>query len=189
MISPEQQAQILRLYHAERWRVGTIATQLKLHRDTVARVLTRAGLPQIVPMRRPTLIDPYVPFILETLETFPKLTAARLYEMVRQRGYRGSASRFRCLIARYRPRPTPEAYLRLRTLPGEQSQADWAHMGHIQTGQARRPLMAFVMVLSWSRQVFLQFFVNATTASFVRAHVAAFEAWGGIPRVVLYDNL
>ena len=189
MISPEQQAQVLRLYHAERWRVGTIATQLKLHRDTVARVLALAGLPPIEPVQRPSMIDPYMPFIRQTLETFPKLTATRLYEMVQQRGYRGSASRFRQQIALCRPRPVAQAYLRLRTLPGEQAQSDWGHFGHIQIGQARRPLMAFVMVLSWSRQVFLHFFVNATTASFVRGHVAAFQAWQGVPRVVLYDNL
>ena len=189
MISPERQAQVLRLYHAERWRVGTIATQLKLHRDTVARVLALAGLPPIEPAQRASMIDPYMPFIRQTLETFPKLTATRLYEMVRQRGYRGSASRFRQQIALCRPRPVAQAYLRLRTLPGEQAQSDWGHFGHIHIGQARRPLMAFVMVLSWSRQVFLQFFVNATTASFVRGHVAAFQAWQGVPRVVLYDNL
>lgn len=189
MISPERQAQVLRLYHAERWRIGTIATQLNLHRDTVARVLALAGLPPIEPAQRASMIDPYMPFIRQTLETFPKLTATRLYEMVQQRGYLGSASRFRQQIALCRPRPVAQAYLRLRTLPGEQAQCDWGHFGHIQIGQARRPLMAFVMVLSWSRQVFLQFFMNATTASFIRGHVAAFQTWQGVPRVVLYDNL
>jgi Ser/Thr protein kinase RdoA (MazF antagonist) len=37
-IAPELRAQILRLYQAERWRIGTIANQLHLHRDTVQRV-------------------------------------------------------------------------------------------------------------------------------------------------------
>jgi transposase len=46
-----------------------------------------------------------------------------------------------------RPRPPAEAYLRLRKLPGEQAQVDWGHFGHVQNGRARRPLMAFVMVL------------------------------------------
>jgi len=186
MISPEQQAQILRFFHAERWRVGTIATQLGLHRDTVARVLAQAGLPLIVTNPRPSMIDPYLPFVRESLKQYPKLTASRLHGMVRQRGYKGSLSQFRHLVARHRPRPAPEAYLRLRTLPGEQAQCDWAHFGHLQFGQARRPLMAFVMVLSWSRQTYLRFFLNANTASFIRGHVGAFEAWQGVPRVVLY---
>ena len=49
--------------------------------------------------------------------------------------------------------------------------------------------MAFVMVLSHSRQIFLRFFPDARMENFLRGHVAAFTAWGGVPRVLLYDNL
>jgi transposase len=49
--------------------------------------------------------------------------------------------------------------------------------------------MAFVMVLSYSRQIFLRFFLDARMENFLRGHVATFEAWQGIPRVLLYDNL
>ncbi len=61
--------------------------------------------------------------------------------MVTERGFVGSTSHFRALVAGLRPRPPAEAYLRLRMLPGEQAQADWAHLGHLQIGRARRPLM------------------------------------------------
>ena len=107
--TPEIEAQILRYYHAERWRVGTIATQLQLHRDTVARVLCQAGLPLMGPVRRASAIDPYLPFIRETLEQFPTLTASRLYGMVQSRGYIGRPDHFRHLIARHRPRRRTEA--------------------------------------------------------------------------------
>ena len=189
ILTPEIEAQILRYYHAERWRVGTIATQLQLHRDTVARVLSQAGLPLMGPVRRASAIDLYLPFIRETLTQFPTLTASRLYGMVQSRGYPGRPDHFRHLIARHRPRRRTEAYLRLRTLPGEQCQIDWGHFGHIQMGRARRPLMGFVTVLSWSRQIFLRFYLDARMENFLRGHVAAFEAWGGIPRIALYDNL
>jgi hypothetical protein len=66
---------------------------------------------------------------------------------------------------------------------------DWAHFGTLQLGAAQRPLMAFVMVLSWSRQIFLRFFLNARLENFLRGHQAAFAAWGGSARVLLYDNL
>jgi transposase len=188
-LTPEIEAQILRHYHVERWRIGTIATHLVLHRDTVARVLAQAGLPALGPVRRLSAIDVYLPFILETLEKYPTLTASRLYDMVKQRGYPGRPDHFRHLIARHRPRRRTEAYLRLRTLPGEQCQMDWAHFGHIEIGQAHRPLMGFVMVLSWSRQIFLRFYLDARMENFLRGHVAAFEAWGGVPRIALYDNL
>ena len=77
----------------------------------------------------------------ETLTKFPTLTSARLLGMLAERGYVGSASHLRHLVAGMRPRPVPEAYLRLRTLPGEQAQVDWGHFGHLQIGRARRPLM------------------------------------------------
>jgi transposase len=109
--------------------------------------------------------------------------------MVKERGYPGQPDHFRHLIARHRPRPKREAFLRLRTLPGEQMQVDWGHFGHLEIGKARRPLMAFVAVLSYSRQIFLRFYLGAHMENFLRGHVGAFEAWGGIPRVALYDNL
>jgi transposase len=188
-ISPELEAQILRYYHAEKWRMGTIAHQLHVHHGTVKRVLMSDGVPAAVLARPPSLIDPYLPFILETLKKFSTLTASRLYEMVRERGYRGSPNHFRHLIAMHRPRPMAEAYLRLLTLPGEQGQIDWGHFGHLEIGRARRPLMAFVAVLSYSRQIFLCFFLDAKMENFLRGHVRAFAAWNGLPRILLYDNL
>jgi transposase len=155
----------------------------------VARVLAQAGLPAIKQIHRPSAIDPYLPFILETLAQFPRLRASRLYAMVKARGYPGRPDHFRHLIACHRPRPRSEAFLRLSTLPGEQMQVDWGHFGHLEIGKARRPLMAFVAVLSWSRQIFLRFYLGAHTENFLRGHVAAFDAWGGPPRVALYDNL
>ena len=187
-IAPERVAQILRLHAAEKWRVGTIARQLHVHRDTVRRVLALNGAPVPSSPLRPSRIDVFRPFILQTLAKFPTLTAARLYVMVGQRGYVGSGEHFRHLIAGMRPRPAAEAYLRLRTLPGEQAQVDWAHFGHLQIGRARRPLMAFVMVLSHSRMIFLRFFLDARMDSFLRGHVEAFAALG-LARVLLYDNL
>lgn len=189
MVIPfELNAQILRLYQAEHWRIGTIARQLHVHRDTVRRVLAQAGVPAPVVPLRPSRVDRYRPFILATLAKFPTLTAARLFVMVHERGYRGSPEHFRHVIAGIRPRPAAEAFLRLRTLPGEQAQVDWAHFGHLQIGRARRPLMAFVMVLSYSRAIFLRFFLDARMDSFLRGHVEGFAALG-VARVLLYDNL
>lgn len=187
-LTPDIEAQILRYYHVEKWRNGTIARQLHVHHSSVTRVLSQAGLPRIGPVR-PSGIDPYLPFIRQTLEKFPSLTASRLHVMVKERGYQGSPDHFRHLISHHRPRPHAEAYLRLVTLPGEQAQVDWGHFGHLTIGKARRPLMAFVMVLSWSRRIFLRFFLDARMENFLRGHVGAFEAWGGLPRVLLYDNL
>ena len=189
VVTPELRAQILRLYLADQWRIGTIARQLHLHRDTVRRVLAVSSVLCTTAAMPPRLIDPFMPFIQETLAKFPTLAASRLHAMVQERGYGGGSSHFRHLVAPLRPRPVAEAYLRLRTLAGEQAQVDWAHMGYVMVGKAKRPLMAFVMVLSYSRRIFLHFSLNAQMDSFLRGHVLAFEAWGGVPRVILSDNL
>jgi len=188
-IDQQTETMILRYHFVELWRVGTIAKQLGIHHGVVERVLSQAGMPKVQRTQRPSIIDPYLPFIIETLAQFPSLSAARLYEMACQRGFSGCQSYFRQRISELRPRKLPEAYLRLKTLPGEQGQVDWGHFGHFQVGRARRPLMAFVMVLSWSRQIFLRFYLNAQMESFLRGHVGAFEAFEGIPKVLLYDNL
>jgi transposase len=189
MIGRDREAEILRLYHAEKWRVGTIATQLGLHHSTVKRVLAQAGLDAGRASVRPLMVDSYVPFIEDTLKKYPRLRASRLFVMVKERGYPGKPDHFRTIVARYRPRPPAEAYLRLRTLPGEQAQVDWGHFGKIRIGLALRVLFAFVMVLSWCRQIFLRFYLSAAMPSFLRGHVEAFEFFGGVPRVLLYDNL
>lgn len=189
MIPAELEAKILRLFHAEKWTIGTIARQVEVHHSTVRRVLAQAGQPAGRVSTRPSIADPYVPFLTATLEQYPTLCASRLYAMVRERGYPGRPDHFRSIVARYRPRPPAEAFLRLRTLPGEQAQVDWGHFGHVEVAGGRRPLVAFVMVLAWSRQIFLRFGLDMHTGAFLRWHIDAFEAFGGVPRVLLYDNL
>jgi len=189
MIPRALEAEILRLHHTEHWPIGTIARQLRVHHGTVRRVLAQAGVPLLPRAVRPSIVEPYLAFITETLAKYPTLRASRLYVMVRARGYPGAPDHFRSIVARLRPRPAGEAYLRLRTLPGEQGQADWAHFGKLAIGRAVRPLMAFVMVLSYSRYLFLRFYLGAGMPYFIRGHVEAFTWFGCVPRVLLYDNL
>ena len=189
MIPRALEAEILRLHHTEHWPIGTIARQLRVHHGTVRRVLAQAGVP--VPPRsvRASMVEPYLAFIAETLGKYPTLRASRLYAMVRERGYPGAPDHFRAIVAGLRPRPAAEAYLRLRTLPAEQAQVDWAHFGKLAIGRAVRPLMAFVMVLSYSRHLFLRFYLGASMAYFIRGHVEAFAHFQGVARTALYDNL
>lgn len=188
-VSKETESEILRLLYVEKWKRGTIARQLNIHHGVVDRVLLRNGIAIDRLQVRPSMIDSYLPFIRTVLEKYPNLTASRLYEMAKERGYPGAVDHFRDMVARHRPKPAAEAYLRLQTLPGEQAQVDWAYFGKVTIGNAERPLFGFVMVLSWSRQIFLKFYTGMVTANFLQGHVDAFEAWNGVPREVLYDNL
>lgn len=189
MIPRALETEIVRLHHTEHWPVGTIAAQLRVHHGTVRRVLAQAGVPVTQTTVRASIAEPYLAFIVETLGKYPTLRASRLYTMVRERGYPGAPDHFRAIVARLRPRPAGEAYLRLRTLPGEQAQVDWAHFGKLTVGRAVRPLMAFVMVLSYSRHLHLRFYLGASMSYFIRGHVEAYSYFDSVPRVLLYDNL
>ncbi len=186
MIDADTVARIRHLHHAEGWPVGTIAAQLGLHHETVERALHEQ--PPSEPPVRPSGLDAYVEFAREVLERYPRLTSTRLWHMLRERGCTLSPRQVRRKVAELRPRPR-EAFLRRRTFPGEEAQVDWASFGHVTVGAARRALSAFVMVLTYSRMIFLRFFLDQSLESFLRGHVEAFASFGGVPRVALYDNL
>ncbi len=189
-IPDDIEAAILRYHYVEKWPRNTIANQLGVHHSVVERVLIQHGVSAEQMRLQPSMVDPFVPFIKSTLKDFPNLPSQRLYHMVRERGYPGGPDHFRHLLVRYRPTKSEDAYLRLSTLPGEQAQVDWASFGRIKIGDAERKLYAFVMVLSWSRYVFLRFYLNQSTANFQRGHIEAFEFFGNrLARELYYDNL
>lgn len=188
MISAELSAEILRLYAQEKWPIGTIARHKEVHHGVVRRVIAQAAGSPPRPARRGKL-DDFLPFIQEILQRYPTLCASRIHGMARERGLRCCSSHFRAAVAKLRPPRVREAFLRLRTLPGEQGQVDWAHFGVLTVGQAERKLYAFVFTLSYSRKLFVQFGFDIGMAGFLAGHAAAFEAFGGVPRVLLYDNL
>ncbi len=189
MIALLQRAEIRRLFYAEHWPIGTIADALGVHHETVSRALNRDRGIHPGPQIRPSRLDPYKAFIATTLEQYPRLRATRLFAMLRERDYPGSVVQVRRYVRTVRPAARAEAYFRLETLPAEQGQVDWGNFGAIQIGHARRVLSCFVLVLSWSRAVYARFALDQTLESFLRGHVEAFAALGGVPRTLLYDNL
>jgi hypothetical protein len=82
--------EIRRLHDVEKWKRGTIVSQLGVHADVVDRVLD-AGASPAVYVPRPRLVDPYIGFIDETLKAFPRLRATRLFDMLQQRGYKAGS--------------------------------------------------------------------------------------------------
>jgi transposase len=187
MIDPEVRVQIRRYFFAEHWKVGTIAQALGVHPDTVRRAIEVERF-QRAEQLRASKLDTYLPFLRQTLEEHPRLRATRLFRMLTERGYTGSVVQLRRVVARLRPRPQ-EAFLRLHVFVAEQAQVDWASFGTVMVGRARRALSCFVMTLSWSRALYLEFFFDQTMENFLRGHVRAFEWFQGSARVLLYDNL
>ena len=186
-VSREVENEIRVLHFGEHLPVGTITSQLEVHEDVVKRVLgLLAKRPPQKP--RPLAVDPVKDFIAETLATYPRLCATRLFDMVRPRGYRGSVRTLRDYVRQVRPRPKREAFLRLTPLIGEQAQVDWAHVGEVDVPGGKRDLWLFVMVLPWSRGMWGEFVFDLSAWSLLRSLARACTAFGGTPREWLFDN-
>lgn len=188
MITPDVIVKIRQLYFAEHWKIGTIAAQLGLHHDTVRAAIGAESFNRARRQQSIQRATPYLEFIRQTLKEYPRLRATRIFQMIRSRGYEGSVSQLRRVVAGLRP-SAQEAFLQLRTFPGEQAQADWAHFGEVQIGRARRRLSCFVITLSYSRALSLSFFFDQGLENLLRAHVEAFSEFQGSARVILYDNM
>jgi transposase len=186
VIDLETVTRIRQLHYGEHWPVGTIATELGLHHETVQRALSDAPRPRPAP--RPSRFDPYVGFVRDVLDRYPRLTATRLWYMLRDRGCSLSVRQVRDKVAELRP-SRREAFLKRRTFPAEEGQVDWASFGHVMIGAARRALSAFLLTLTFSRWFFLRFFLDQSLENFLRGHVYAFADLRGCPRYCLYDNL
>jgi transposase len=187
-IDVSKEHEIRRLHDVEKWKRGTIASELGVHPDVVDRVLDRGADRALVAAPRPSRVDPYEPFIDETLKAHPRLRATRLFDMIRLRGYEGGIAILRRHVAQVRPVPRGEVYLWTERLIGEQAQVDWAHVGSLAVPGGTRPLWVFVMVLAYSRAMWAELVFDLTVESLRRSLVRAAMFFQGVTRQWLFDN-
>jgi transposase len=160
------------------------------HSRTTIRTIVH-GLLSPPPQKRKARgrkIDPFIPY-LEKRMAEGVYNCRKLLDEIGRQGYQGSWSLLKSFVQPYRQARRQEATVRFETEPGEQAQVDWAHFGFIEHQGRRRRLYAFLMTLGWSRSLYLEFTVSADAAWWLRCHVHAFHYFGGVPRVVLHDNL
>ena len=187
MISATVRAEMRRLVLGEHWRIGTVARRFGVHHSVVRRAVYEVAEPR--PLPAVSAVNPFKPYLVERLEKYPELTATRLFAELRERGFEHGIAVLRRYIAHLRGPRLRKAYLRVEVEPAEQAQVDWGSFGHMRIGATQRPLSVFVMVLSWSRALFLDFSLDQRMETFCRMHQRAFEFFRGVPRKVLYDNL
>lgn len=187
MITVEMRAEMRRLVLREGWPIETVARHFGVHHSTVRRALR--DYPPEEPPPQPSALDPFKPYIVIRLAQHPRITATRLGEELRERGCEVGIAQLRRYVARVRTPREKRAYLRVEVTPGEQAQVDWAAFGHLRVGTTQRPLSAFLMVLSFSRALHVDFAFDQRLETFLRMHRRALEFFGGVPRRILYDNL
>lgn len=177
--------------HRQGYSIRAIADQTGSARNTVRRVL-RAPVPAPAQRRhRASCLDPYKPYLLAREQT-GRLSAVRLLEELRPQGYTGSVHTVRRFVRALRADQQTRAKLTVRfeTPPGQQAQVDWFSAGKCPTGGGRtEPVYGFVLVLGFSRLLYVEFVTSMRLPTLLGCHLNAFTCLGGVPQSILYDNM
>ena len=187
MIDYERYCQIRDHLDRQGLNVAQTARALGMDARTVARWAKVAQWRPRTGAPRPSKLDAYKGQIVRWLDSYP-YSAQQIWQRLRELGFTGGATIVKAYVARIRPRSRP-AYLKLDFAPGECAQVDWGSFGTIGVGNTRRRLSFFVMVLCYSRRMYLEFTVAQTSEFFLACHEHAFAAFGGVPAKVMVDNL
>ena len=132
----------------------------------------------------PTKLDRYRAIIRSRLAEYPELTAVRLFAEIKATGYSGGYTQVKEYVRVVRPRPPSEPVVRFETAPGHQGQVDFADF-RLPWGKR----YALLVVLGYSRQLWLRFFSRKTMAHVFEGLEAAFASFGGVPSELLFDQM
>ena len=139
-------------------------------------------------LSQPGKLDPYKDYIKKRLTNYP-LTAVRLLEEIREQGYTGSYSLLVQFVHDIKVITGVKAVYRFETKPGVQAQVDWSEIARVNIEGCWRKIYCFNMVLGYSRMRYIEFTLQADTATFIRCHLNAFDYFGGYTKEILYDNM
>lgn len=186
MIDFHTYQQIHQLHHQQGLHVAQIARQLNLNPETIARWLAQPRYQARQQPRRASKLDAFRAEVIRLLNHHP-YSAQQLLQRLRESGYTGGYSILKELVRTLRPPSTP-ACLSLHFLPGQSAQIDWGHAGWLTLASTRRRVSFFVMVLSYSRRLFVEFTLAQSMEHFLQAHRRAWEYFGAVTHEVLVDN-
>lgn len=180
--------------HRQGLKVAAIARQAGVDRKTVRKYIARGLEPPAYGPRQPRAraIDAHVDYLRVRLEAYPGLTAQRLLREIAERGYEGGYSMVRDEVRALRPVGGGKRFaVRFETQPGEQAQVDFAQF---RVSFSAEPgvvhiVWLFSIVLGYSRLIWGRFAHRQTMQTVLACHKAAFEAFGGVPRQILYDRM
>jgi transposase len=185
-----------------RWMAGismrSIARELGISRDRVSRVLKglkrqRGEQDTVKGSRiaspRPSSLDAYQTFLENLLARYPAITAVRVHEELRRKGFRGGYTIVKERLRKLRPGRQRLPVVRFETAPGAQAQVDYAVYDLDFLEEGRRRVNLFSLVLGYSRRQYLRFVTSQDMATTLSEHVRAFEHLGGVPATCVYDNM
>lgn len=188
MLEVAMQTTIKALYK-KGYSKANIARTLGVSRNTVRKVISseERGEEQLIKKSHPSMLDEYREFI--EIQLNKGLSRQRIYQdLVREFNYKGSYTTVKD-YARKLLATTPKAYMVLMALPGEEAQVDYGYIGTIKVNGKPKKAWIFVMVMSYSRYMYVSIEFDQSVKSFIQCHIEAFHFFGGVPETVKIDNL
>ena len=178
----------IRILHRQGLSIRAIGRQLQISRATVRKYLRAPDLaPGYGPRElRASKLDPFKPYLtMRIAEAAPRRLPATVYlRELRARGYDGGISILKDWLAEQYPAlPTPQI-IRFETPPGRQALVDWTVIR-----RGKNKLSAFVGTLGFSRLSFVWFADSERFDRLIEAHERFFDALGGVPHTILFDNM
>jgi transposase len=187
MLDYHRFCQITPLHAHQGLTASQIAKEVALEPRTVAYWLGQEHFRPRKAASRSSQLDPCKPEIVRLLERYP-YSAAQVFQRLREHGFAGGYALVKASVRTVRPR-RQAAFLTLAFAPGACAQVDWGSVGAVPVGQTHRQLSFFVMVLCYSRMLYVACTVAQTMEHFLACHQHAFAFFGGIPSNVMVDTL
>lgn len=178
-----------RIHHLkQKWLTpAQIASELNLNVRTIQKWIDEARFqPRRAPARSSKL-DPFKPLIQRWVENHP-YSAQQILQRLREEGFDGGRTIVQEYVRKIRPR-RPPAFLTLSFAPGECAQIDWGEYHSVPVGPTQRKLSFFVMVLCYSRLMYVEFTLSQTMEHFLGCQHNAFVFFGGCVKKVMVDNM
>lgn len=189
MKTKEQYVTIKQLHH-QGYNITQISRTLRINRKTVRKYLRSEVYPGYRNQNRKSQLEQHRKYLETRLSQYPLLSSVRLYHELKERGYRGGYRMLCKFVGRIRQPQPPRAYIRVETPPGRQAQADWAEFPKVKLlREGIVNLHCFVIILSYSRSLYIEFCVDEKEQTLQSCHIHSFEYFGGLPLEIRYDNM
>ena len=176
--------------HAEGFSCRSIARQLQVSRETVAKYLADPASVIRSRKKKPSKLDPYRELVETMIKECPDVKAPVILQRIRKKGFDGGITIVRDMLRKLRGKAkNRQPFIRFESQPGEQVQIDWGHMGTLTYGENRRKLYALAVLEGHSRMLYVFFSHSQQQEYLHQGLLEAFTYFDGLPQEVLVDNM
>jgi len=179
--------------HKQGWTISEIAAETGWHRTTVSDRLKNGPPPTERPTEATVMTDRWRSKIDSMLEQHPRLLAVSIHNMLRAEGFDGS---YPTVVRAVRDNRGPRfkaanaVSVPIHTAPGEEAQFDYCDLSSWAVRfRWNTPLVAFGMILSWSRFRIWWFTTSEDRQHTFEGAARFFDEIGGVPVACRTDRM